>query len=111
MAGANKAVRVVGGIGKQKNEKCVNDSRDSITVYWSFTAAGNDGPSAFLTKGQRRKKGFMDGFLQRYGAAEGSTIIPTKSAFMDTVTWESLTPYLINGYRSTSKHAKASPHW
>ena len=30
---------------------------------------------------------------------------------MDTEAWEKLTPFLINGYQSTSCHAKMSPNW
>lgn len=113
MASRHGQLRVVAAKGKKKHEKNSEDCRQSITVYRSFTSAGNDGPSVFLTQGKTAANngGFTDAFLKRFGAAEGSTLVPTPSAYTDTNTWEKITQSLIKGYRASSEHVKKSPHW
>jgi hypothetical protein len=42
---------------------------------------------------------FTDKFLEKHGAAVGSTLIITESAYMTEVAWETMTPVLVKGIR------------
>ena len=38
----------------------------------------------------------------------GLELFPTKNTYMDTKTWEKITPAIIEGYQSMNPHAKAT---
>ena len=62
------------------------------------SAASRTGPTMMLVKSVCVHTGFDTKFLIRYGAAKGSRIIANKNAYMDTKTWEKITPSIIEGY-------------
>ena len=62
------------------------------------SSAGRTGPTIMLVKGMRVRTGFDTKFLIKYGAAIGSRIIANENAYMDTETWEKITPSIIEGY-------------
>ena len=64
-----------------------------------------------LVTGVRVRTGFNTKFLIKYDTAIGSRIIANKNAYMDTETWEKITPSIIEGYRSMNPHVKATPDW
>jgi len=83
-------------------------------MYYGGDSKGNTGPSIFLIKGKadgKLRNGYNDKYLVDYGAAEGSTIEKNASAFMDTATWEKVTPKVVRGYRNINKHVAANPDW
>ena len=57
------------------------------------------------------RNGYNNKYLVDYGAAERSTIEKNASAFMDTATWEKVTPKIVHGYRNINKHVAANPDW
>ena len=40
-----------------------------------------------------------------------SKIMDNTNAFMDTETWEKMTPELVERYRKISKHVHINPYW
>jgi len=79
-------LKILGKTGRKKHEKKATDYRGSITMYRTGNAAGNNGSTAFIMKGKRRKTGFSNSFLEKEGAAPGSTIAMTDNAFMTDTT-------------------------
>ena len=53
----------------------------------------------------------MDKFLLYHGAAAGSTIVMTPTAFMTEQAWETMTPSVIKGLRSASYTVNVNPQW
>lgn len=100
IANADGVIRVVGDRSKSKHEKNCADSRSSITLYRTGCVAGNNGPTAFIMAGKKRRTGFTDKFLMDHGCEVGSTIAMTETAFMTKQAWEEITPSLIKGYRA-----------
>ena len=47
----------------------------------------------------------------KYGAAPGSEVVMTETAFMTTEAWEKITPMLLRGYRKINKYVEANPQW
>ena len=69
------------------------------------------GPTAFLVKGKGVQAEFSTAYLEKFGAAKGSMIIANKNTYMDTETWEEMTPSIICGYCNMSTHTKSMPEW
>ena len=112
MANAHAGVRVIGSKDVRKQEKNIDDSRCSITAYRTGTVMGDQGPTAFLMKGEKIKRGFKkEELLTKFGAAPGSSVIMTETAFMTTEAWEKMTPVLVSGYRKINKYVAANPQW
>ena len=111
MANAKGDGRVIGSADIKKQEKNFDDCRASITAYRTGTAKGDQGPTGFLLKGDKTRHGYSNKFLEKHGAAHGSQIIMTESAFMTTVAWEKMTPMLMRGYRKINKYVEANPDW
>ena len=63
-----------------------------------------------LLAGKQKRKFYTDKFLINNGAALGSTIIMTETAFMTTEAWVKMTPKLMKGYRSLP-YIKDNPQW
>jgi hypothetical protein len=78
MSDAHGTLTVIGSFDKKKYEKLLQDSRVSITIIRTGTAAGTTGPTIFLLKGTKVKAAYTDDFLMKYGLAPGSTIIMTE---------------------------------
>jgi hypothetical protein len=111
MACEEGTVKVIGSAGRSKHEKKTVDSRISITIYRTGSVAGDTGPSVFLLAGKKRRNGFNDAFLLRNGAAVGSTIIMTETAYMTTDAWEEMTPSVCKGLRNMNQYVAANPQW
>ena len=92
-------MQIIGDAKKKKHQKNLDDSRQSITCYRTSSAGGATGPTAFLMAGSRKKSGYDDAFLVRHGAACGSCIEMTPTAFMTDDAWENITPKLAKGIR------------
>lgn len=73
---------VIGDAKKRRHDKKIADSRASITMYRTGSVYGNNGPTGFLMKGQKRRTAYSDEFLIEHGCAEGSTVIMTENAYM-----------------------------
>ena len=78
MASPTGQVKVFGDKLKDTHEKIVKDSCVSISIV--RTAAFR--PTHFLTAGAKVKAGYTPNWLQRHGAAPGSGIVATPTAFM-----------------------------
>jgi len=111
MASDDGTVRIIGGVGRKKHETKSADSRLSISMYRTGAVAGDTGPTVFLLQGKNKRAYFTDAFLREHGAAEGSTIVMTPTAFMTTESWEEMTPSIIKGLRAISAIVKANPQW
>ncbi len=110
IADADRDLRIVGERGKKKHEKKVSDFWGSVTMYHTGTAAGNNGPAAFLMKGQKQKVGYSNKFLEDEGCAIGSMVVMTENAYMMEATWEKLLPSLVLGYRNLPI-VEDNPQW
>ena len=60
----------------------LQDSRVSITIVRTGSAAGVTGTTIFVLKFQQRNGIFINYFLRSKGCAIGSTIIMTEKVFM-----------------------------
>jgi hypothetical protein len=83
----------------KKHEKIMNDSRESITIVRSAPLAGVTGPTNFCLAGTKVKAGFNSAWLQRHGAATGSNIVMTPSAFMTDAAWVEMALGRAKGFR------------
>ena len=90
---------IVGEKGRKKHERKIADSRESITMYRSGSAAGAQGPTGFIIKGKRCRTGFTSKFLTDNGAAPGSCFVLTENAFMTDAAWLELTRSVCQGIR------------
>lgn len=104
---------MIGDKLKAKHEKILQDSRASITFYRTGTAAGEQGPTVFLvsaTQNAQTRSGYNDDWLVRHGAAPGSTILRTPTAFMTEDAWVAMTPKVSRGIRQLPV-IRDSPDW
>ena len=92
--------KVLGEKGKQKHEKILHDSRVSITIVRCAAAGGATGPTNFCLEGTKVKPGYTSDFLQRHGAAPGSSIVMTPTAFMTEQAWVEMAEVRAKGMRS-----------
>ena len=99
MSDAHGALTVIGSFDKKKYEKLLQDSRVSITIIRTGTAAGTTGPTIFLLKGTKVKAAYIDYFLMKYGLTPGSTIIMTENAYMTDAAWLEVSKAIVRGYR------------
>jgi ribosomal protein L12E/L44/L45/RPP1/RPP2 len=111
MACATGGVKVLGDKAKKKHEKVLNDSRTSITIVRCASVSGNTGPTNFLLEGAKPKPGFTSAWLQRHGAAEGSSIVMTPSAFMTDSAWEEMSLERAKGIRAMPVIKKHPDFW
>jgi hypothetical protein len=102
--------RIIGATGKKKHEKNTSDSRVSISMYRLGSAGDNTGPTIFLMAGTKKREGYTDAFLEKYGAAKGSTLIMTPTAYMTEDAWLAMTPSLIAGINAMPYIAD-NPQW
>ena len=54
---------------------------------------------------------YNEKFLTKHGAAPGSEVVVTETAFMTIEAWEKITPMLMHGYRKINKYVEANPQW
>ena len=69
-------------------------------MYRTGNCAGNNGPTAFLMKGKKRRKGYTNAFLKAEGCAPGSIVVMTDNSFMMEKAWEEMMDKIVRGYRS-----------
>ena len=93
-----------------QHEKKLSDSRVSASMYRTGSAAGVNGPTAFLPEGQRRKPEYSDDFLIKHGAAPGSCIVMTDSGYMTTEAWEKIAESIALGIRQMPV-IRDNPDW
>lgn len=103
-------VKVFGDKEKKHHDVTTGSSRTSITLYRTGSAAGTDGPTAFLPPGVRVKSGFTDEFLVKNGAAPGSTIVMTPTGYMTEDAWVELAPKMGKGIRTMPVICE-NPNW
>ena len=103
-------VKIIGDKKKPKHDVPAGSSRTSITLYRTGSAAGAHGPTAFLPPGERRKSGYTDEFLEKHGAAKGSTIAMTPTGYMTEEAWVELAPTIADGIRALPVICDM-PHW
>ena len=65
-------------------------------MYCSGTPMGHNGPTAFIMKGKRRRKGIYEKYLLDEGCAVVSTVAMTENTFMTDATWEEITYQVIS---------------
>ena len=63
-----------------------------------------------IMSGKRRQEDFTNAYLKQYGAAEGTTIVMTSTAFVTEVAWLEMTPFVIKGIRTVDV-VKENPQW
>ena len=66
MASKHGVVRIVDTAFRKKHESKIQDCRDSIKMFRTGNAAGDTGPTVFLTKGKIVRSGFTNDFLKKY---------------------------------------------
>ena len=104
MANAHGGAKVIGSADIRKQEKNVDDCRASITVYRTGTPVGDQGPTAFLMKGEKKRNVYSKKFLTKHGAAPGLEVVMTETAFMTIEAWEKITPMLMRGYGKITRN-------
>jgi hypothetical protein len=92
-------VKIMGDKKKKKHEVQTATSRTSITLYRVGSAAGADGPTAYLPPGTHLKTGYSDAFLEKHGSAAGSTIAMTTTGYMTEAAWLEIAPKMCEGIR------------
>ena len=103
-------VKIIGDKEKKHHDVTTGSSRTSITIYRTGSAAGTDGPTAFLPPGVRVKSGYTDEFLVTNGAAPGSTIVMTPTGYMTEDAWVELAPKMAKGIRNMPVICE-NPNW
>lgn len=101
---------IIGDKAKKKHEKITDDSRVSATFLRTGNARGDTGPTVAVLAGKKKKAGYTDGFMERHGAASGSTIVLDANAFMTDETWIQIAPTLAKGIR-TMPIVRDHPTW
>jgi hypothetical protein len=99
MSDAHGTLTVIGSFDKKKHEKLLQDSRVSITIIRTGTAAGTTGPTIFLLKGTKVRAAYTENYLMKYGLAPGSTIVMTENAYMTDAAWLEVSKAIVRGYR------------
>jgi len=94
-----KNFRICGSAEKKKHDNEKGSSRASITGIRCGNAANQQGPTFLLLAGKRRNPDYSDDFLVKNGAAPGSTIIMTESAFLTNEAWVKMVPILARSLR------------
>ena len=100
-----KNIRIVGSADKKKHDNERGSSRDSITIIRCGNAANRSAATFFLLVGKKKNQDYSDHFLAHHGAAEGSTIIMTESAFLNIPAWRKLVPKLSSSIRQIVEDA------
>ena len=98
-------VRVIGDKGKRKR---LDDSRVAVTAVRIGSARGHEGPTSFLLNGTKRRRGYTDEFLVKHGAAKGSSITMTDSAYTTDEAWLLMAPKLVRAPPPVSPHTHPS---
>ena len=110
MSDQHGGLKIIGSADKKKHEKLLQDSRVSITIVRTGTVWGTNGPTVFLVKGDKVRRGFTEDFLVRYGCAAGSTVIATENAYMTDDAWLKVSEAIVRGYRQLP-YIKENPQW
>ena len=100
-----KNIKICGSRDKKKHDNEKGSSRDSVTNIRCGNAANRQAATFILLAGKKRNPDFSDDFLVRNGAAPGSTIIMTESAFLTKVAWSRLVPLLCKSLRQIVEDA------
>ena len=103
-------VKIVGGKLKSKHERNISDSRVSVTVVRIGSCGGSQGPTGFCLQGEMKRNNYSDEFLMRHGAAPGSCIEMTPTAFMTEVAWLKMSPKFAKGIRQMP-FIRDHPRW
>ena len=103
-------VKVFGDKLKTKHERILSDSRVSITIVRTAATRGATGPTHFLIEGVKVKAGYTPAWLLRHGAAPGSGIIGTPTAFMTEEAWLGMAEERAKGIRAMPV-IKDHPEW
>ena len=82
MSDAYGDLKIFGEVGSKKHEKKVADFRYWTTMVRSGSSFGSNGPKSFIIKGKNRRNVYDKRFIEKHGAAPGSTITMTDNAFM-----------------------------
>ena len=85
-------LKIVGDGSRKRHDKNISDNRTSISVVRCGSAAGDNGPVAFVMKGVKesflRCRTYTDENLEkRYGLPAGTTVVSNARSYMDDVTW------------------------
>ena len=81
-------LKIIGDKEKKYHDKNVSDSRVSITVVRTGSAAGGHGPVIFVVTGTTINCNFSSKrLIDEYGLPEGSIVLCNENAYMDDVTW------------------------
>ena len=110
MSDQHGGLKIIGSADKKKHEKLLQDSRVSITIVRTGTAWGTDGPTVFLVKGEKVKKGHDEAFLVKHGLAKGSTVVATENACVTDVAWLEVSKAIVRGCRELPC-IKENPQW
>ena len=100
-----KNIKIVGSKEKKKHDNEKGSSRDSMTNIRCGNAANRQAATFMLLAGKKRNDDYSDDFLLRNGAAPGSTILMTESAFLCKEAWTQLVPMLCKSLRSIVQDA------
>ena len=77
MTDASGDLNIFGEVGRNKHEKRVAYFVDLTIMVRSGSSFGSNGPTSFIMKGNKRRNGYDERFLEQNGAAPGSTIAMT----------------------------------
>ena len=103
-------MNIIGEHDKKKHKKKTADYKGSTTMYCTGNTDVNNGPTTFVMKGKKRHARYSEKFLENEGYAPGLIIVMTKNAFIIDAAWETMTDFIIRGYRSMP-YAKENSQW
>ena len=110
MTGSAGKVKVLASVDKRKQEKIMDDCRDSITVVRTGSAAGTPGPLFVLAAGKVKLRSVALEKQLREQAPPFSKIITAPSAYMTDEAWLEIVPLLCEGIRAMPKVSE-HPEW
>ena len=94
-------IKIYGAAAKHRHLRNRHDSRESIGIIRSGSAAGALGPNVYILDCRYRKKGHSDKWLvEEAGNPPGSFIYPNNIGYLDTESWEEAAPRIARAMRS-----------
>ena len=76
----------------------------------SSNLTGNNGLTAFIMEGKRRKAAYTDDFLVEHGCNPGSTTAIMENTYMTDEAWVGITKSVVDGYRQITL-IRENPQW
>ena len=94
-------VRVLGNKEKKKQERTIQDNRESITTVQAGSTGNIDGPRIYLAKCKECDLESFNNFCDHYDSPPGSCAEMTPNAYMTNEAWANICPKISLWHRES----------